>query len=482
MRWTAVVTCAAGLVLGVAGGMLGAGAAAPAPSPQAHPALDWLADQMAANGGTIPGFAAGSTDWGLTADAILAFAAAGRSTDAAAVTATDELTAHASEFTTWTTGPDTVRDAGATAKTVLALRSSGRIATAQGVDLEAALRSLLVTSGPRTGRFADLVGDPTWDAANGFAQSLSIMALSLTDAGVPDSAVAYLLLQQCPAGGFRLDLSGPAGCESDSNADTDATALALQALLGVDRTPAVGAALAEGTAWLLGRQGSDGSFGGAGPTAAPNANSTGLAAQYLRAAGLTDAADRAAGWITGCCQLTSPGADGTPAASDVGAIGYNGTARDAALAGGLGTTVDQWRRTTAQAVLALGLSPYGPQDVDPLPPVATTTSTSTSTTSSTSTTTTTTSPADTTSTVPGPTATTDTGPTNTDPNASPAVEGEQLSSGASGSAAGGGTSGSAGASSGLARTGEDPVLLLGTAVLLIAVGAVLATASRRDPV
>src|SRR4051794_8092775 len=73
----------------------GAGAAAPAPSAAATVALDWQAAQLMANGGTMPGFMPGMTDWGLTADAVLAFAAAGRTTDPAAVAATDALAANA---------------------------------------------------------------------------------------------------------------------------------------------------------------------------------------------------------------------------------------------------------------------------------------------------------------------------------------------------------------------------------------------------
>ncbi|UDY37420.1 hypothetical protein [Dermatobacter hominis] len=475
LRWGALATCLAGLLVGLAGGSLGAGAAAPAPTAPATPALDWLADEMGANGGTMPGFTAGSTDWGLTADAILAFAAAGRTADPAATTATDRLVQGAAAFTTWTSGADTVRDAGATGKTVLALRAMGRPAVADGVDLEAELRSLVVTSGPQAGRFADRVPDPAWDAANGFAQSLSILALALSDDGVPAPSVAYLLVQQCPAGGFRLDLSGTTGCDDDARADTDATALALQALLAVDRTPAVAAALEQGTAWLLGRQGADGSFGGAGPTAAANTNSTGLAAQLLRAAGVVDAADRAAGWIASCCQLGADAA-GTPAAADVGAVAYNPAARATALADGVtAQAADQWRRTTAQAVLAFGLAPYGPHDVEPLPPVSTTTTTSAPTTTSSSTTTTA-APTPTTTSVPGETTTT---------SELTAVEGEQVAvgGGADLSAGSGSTSSGSGApsGSGLATTGTDPVLLLGAAVTLLAVGAVLAAAGRRSP-
>ena len=44
--------------------------------------MDWLSAQLADNGSTFPGFAIGTsparTDWGLTADAVLSFIAAGQ--------------------------------------------------------------------------------------------------------------------------------------------------------------------------------------------------------------------------------------------------------------------------------------------------------------------------------------------------------------------------------------------------------------------
>jgi hypothetical protein len=490
-RWAALVTAVAGVVVGLVAGTFGAGAAAPTPAPQVAPALDWLAAQMAANGGTIPGFTPGSTDWGVTADAILAFAAAGRTDDPAATWATDRLAEGAAEFTTWTVGADTVRDAGSTGKAVLALLSMGRPPVAGGVDLEAELRSLVVPSGPYAGRVADRVPDPSWDVANGFAQSLSILALAMTDGGVPERSIGYLLLQQCPAGGFRLDLSGTVGCEDDARADNDATALALQALLAVDRTPAVAAALEKGTVWLLGRQNPDGSYGGAGPTAPPNANSAGLVAQYLRSAGFAEAADRAAEWVAACCQLTSAIASGTPATPHVGAIGYNAAARDTALANGISPgAADQWRRTTSQAVLAFGLAPYGPQDVAPLPPLSTTTTSPAPSSSSTSV-----PDASTSSTTPGPDPTTPAPPPPVGPSQPVTVDGPDatvadagLDTGGSDGAASSGsgrrstgartTSGSSGR---LASTGGDPVLLLGAAVTLLAVGGALAVAGRRSP-
>lgn len=408
--------------LAVTAGFTGRPASAAPPSVEAGPALDWLAGQLSRNGGSLPGFSPGSSDWGLTVDAVLAFVAAGRSSDPAAEAATDLLVANAAEFTTWAPEMPQVRVAGATAKLLLVVTAMGRDATAARVDLDAELRALMVSDGPAVGRFADRVPDPAWDSSNGFGQSLALLALAMTPDGVPAQATSYLLQQQCPAGGFRLSYVGSNGCSSDAEADTDATAMALQALLAVPRSVEVSRASQRAAAWLLSNQRSDGSFGGTGPTAAPNSNSTGLIAQSLRAAGQNEAADRAAAWIAQHTWLDPATAAGTAAAAHVGAIAYQPASRATALVEGItDLAADQWRRATAQGVLAFGLAPFGPGGVDPLPPVTTTTvPPSSTTTTSTTTTTTATSTTSTTSTLPArpPTA----APTPTDAPHSPPPE------------------------------------------------------------
>ncbi|MHB1139592.1 MAG: prenyltransferase/squalene oxidase repeat-containing protein, partial [Microthrixaceae bacterium] len=349
---TLVLTGLAGLYTGAR-----VGAAPTAPTADATSAVDWLGAQLSANGNSMPGFSAGSSDWGLTADAVLAFVAAGRGADAVAQAATDEIESNSNAYTTWDPDVPDVREAGATGKVLLTVRSQGRDGSnVDGVDLEAELRSLMQTSDAQVGRFSDRVPDPTWDASNGFGQTLSMLALSLTDDGVPAEAVDFLLAQQCPAGGFRLAYTSTPGCVGDTSADTDATAMAIQALLGVPRTTQVDAALAEGLHWLLERQDpATGAFGGTGPTAAINANSTGVIAQALRAAGRIDAANRAASWITTTVQLNAGNATGTPAVADLGAIAYERGPLDSALMMGIDPgSADQWRRATVQAVLALG--------------------------------------------------------------------------------------------------------------------------------
>lgn len=452
-------------------------AAAPAPTPAADAALDWQAAQLTANGGTMPGFSAGSTDWGLTADTVLAFVAAGRATDPVAVTATDALAANAAAYTTWAPSMPEVRDAGSTGKTLLTLLAMGRPATAGGVNLETELRSLMRTSGPQIGRFSDRVPDPDWDAGNGFGHALSMLALALTPGGVPSESITFLVHQQCPAGGFRLTYSGPS-CATDAEADTDTTALALQALLPVPRTPDVSAALDRAIAWLLARQDASGAFGGTGPTAAPNSNSTGLTAQALRAAGRTAAADRAAAWIVGTNQLA--------AGPDVGAIAYDGAARDAALAVGItAQTGDQWRRTTAQAVLGLGLSPFGPPTSPPVTPGSTSSTTSSSTssstpsTSTTSTTSTTSSSTSSTTSTSSSTSSTSTSIPSTPTTTAPArVESASASAGNASASNSPSNGSSVDSGSGLAVTGGAALPIAVVAASTMIAGALLLIAGR----
>ena len=326
--------------------------------PEATAALDWLSAQLAANGSTFPGFAIGTsparTDWGLTADAVLSFIAAGQGSDPAPQAAANQLTSNLSDFTTYEPQILGVRLAGPTAKVLLISESLGlQPSVAPGLNLEQELRSLMVTTGPQAGRFADRNpsnSDPlTGDSNNGFGQALAVLSLSLTESQVPPAAVDFLMNQQCPNGGFRLIYTVTPNCISNDRSDTDATALAIQGLLSVERTPAVEAALSRALGWLLAKQDRNtGGFGGTGSTAAINANSTGLSAQALRAAGQLEAAERAATWITSSLQLN-------------GAIAYTPTARAAAVTTGIPSNLaDQWRRATTQGVLALGLAPFAP--------------------------------------------------------------------------------------------------------------------------
>ena len=324
-------------------------------STQATAATTWLAAELTRSGGSMPGFTAGSPDVGLTEDVVLALTAAGAGESAPARTATAQVAAHVADFVSYdslgTSFPG-VRLAGPMAKSMLVAEVQGGDPKAfGGWDLEGALRSLMLTTGATKGRFADKNAFSP-DASNGFGQALALIALQRTKDGVPAEAVGFLLAQQCPAGGFRLFYDSGATCAADAETDTDATSLAVEALQVVDQTPAVKAASARAVSWLVGQQdATTGSFSGTGPTATPNANSSGLAAAALTAAGEVAAAAKAAGYVAALQLGSGP---------DAGAIGYDHDAVVAAPGGTIDVSSrDQWRRSTAQGMLALGLPGYG---------------------------------------------------------------------------------------------------------------------------
>ncbi|GAA0221723.1 hypothetical protein GCM10010492_19790 [Saccharothrix mutabilis subsp. mutabilis] len=298
-------------------------------------------------------------DHGGTIDAVLAFAAAGVAEDNA-LKATAWL-AKPAVLPGYLGDPKDTSYAGAYAKLALTAQVRGEDPTAfGGVDLIAGLNSLLTPSG----RFSDKSPYPG-DYSNGFSQSFAVLALE-RHGTAPEAAVDYLAKSACPGGGFPLELAA-ATCVPQ----VDATAMAVQALLAVNpaeraaadptedaadpakdaANPAEDAAdpakeatdpakvAAAGVKWLVEQQQADGGFidvlqkGEAGTTT--NANTTGLAAQALRVAGSTAAADKAVAYLralqVGCGD------------ANTGAIAYDAKGFSPANA----------NRATAQAVLGL---------------------------------------------------------------------------------------------------------------------------------
>ena len=330
-------------------------AAAPSRPDAGRAAAAWLATQL--DGGHLTNF--GVPDWGLTADAYFALAATGAD-PAATARVRAELAAHVRSYTTYDDwGFPGVRIAGATAK-LLAVAASGDADPADfgGVDLRA--ETLELVDG--TGRVRDRIpAELGGDQSNTFAQSFAVLGLARSG-GVPQPVVDFLVDQQCAAGGFRLMPDASPTCDGQAGAtlDTDSTAMAVQALLAAADAGADGARAAaeKGAAWLADRQDAGGGFGGSGPTSGLNTNSAGLAGQALAAAGYDEAADRAAAWVAGLQRTAAP---------DAGAIAYD----PAGFAAGTIDDVsrDQWRRATAQALLALAGVPFGEIGATP-PPTA----------------------------------------------------------------------------------------------------------------
>ena len=369
-----------GLVPGGRAGRYGLNAAAVLPETSTDPALvaaGYLVRELAAGqhhfSTVVPGFGT-FADYGVTADAVLALAAAGAGQDEAALT-TAYLANHVVDYVGF--GDPNEIAAGAVAKLL-------NVAIAQGVDPTAFggqnLVATLQAREAQNGRFSDQ--SQYGDFSNTFGQSLALIGLHRAAVTTSAPSRAYLLTQQCSNGGFLLFMTD-AGCTDPASADPDATAMAVQALI------AIGGATAQvsaGLDYLATRQAASGGVGGGGPQTGLNANTTGLAGQAFLAGGRSANARRAASFVAalqyGC---TFP-------AGVRGGIAYDQTAYDdQADAGTAAAPVDQDRRSTSQAALALAGTPLyavsavGADATAPeLDCPAVTTSTTTSSTSSTS--------------------------------------------------------------------------------------------------
>ncbi|MDN3297863.1 terpene cyclase/mutase family protein [Streptomyces ficellus] len=135
--------------------------------------------------------------------------------------------------------------------------------------------------------------DPTYDGV--WRQSLAFMAQQVSGVEPAPKAVDWLLEQQCASGGFasfRPDPGKP--CGPAATLDTNATAVAVQALSGVNKpeaaeaaepgTDPVSKAMAAGAAWLKSVQNKDGGWS-YHPGAPSDANSTSLVISALAATG-----------------------------------------------------------------------------------------------------------------------------------------------------------------------------------------------------
>lgn len=302
---------------------------------------DHLATSFDLNGdGVIDPLTEVFPDYGLTADAILAFAAAGSAGDAAEA-ATDYLAANVASYA----GDGAAESyAGSLAKLIVVADVMDRDPTDfGGRDLVADLQAREQASG----RYAD--ASAFGDFSNGITQALAVIALErATPGGASAAAVDYLVTQQCADGGFNSVLE-----TVPCTGEVDTTGFAIQALEVAGR----GAELDAATTFLLGEQAADGSFAAPGfgtpPVITPNSNSTGLASQALRVVGADAAADAGAAWLLD----RQVGAEGPQAQQ--GAFAFDASGFDPATA----------TRATTQAIL--GVSGIGFVDlVAPTDPLA----------------------------------------------------------------------------------------------------------------
>jgi hypothetical protein len=273
-----VITVALGCTTAVAPALAATKPSAPVAKPQA--ASGWLARQMVKgshfvtvlDGVTYPA-------QGETIDAIFAFAAT-KSANAYGARAVDWL--EGSAVLSNYIGAGTESYAGPTAKLALAAEVRGVNPAKFGkVNLIARLAKLLAKSG----RYSD--HSVYGDYSNAFSQSLAIIALS-RDGGAPAKAVSFLISSECKNGGYPLDFA-----QKTCVSDTDATALAAQALLAAGQR----AAAVRGLNWLVSVQKRNGGLDAAGGTR-PNANTTGLAGEAFAAAGWKYHPELAAKFLT----------------------------------------------------------------------------------------------------------------------------------------------------------------------------------------
>ncbi len=256
MKKFGLIVLALGLVLAWAAPVMAA------QRPQDEAALTWLRGFQQADGGFTNGFSAGS-DVGTTTEVILAAAAAGQDCStwlsAAGNSPLDYLVTQVKK--------GAVKDAGALSRVVLAAVATGQNPrNFGGKDL---VQALLATQDKATGRFGDSL----------YAHAYAMLALHNAGAPVPQNAVDLLKTQIADDGAWSLFGGPTAGL-----ADTNTTALAMQALLAVGERDAASGALP----YLQRMQNADGGFPYQKPSAwgtDTDANSTAVVLQALYALG-----------------------------------------------------------------------------------------------------------------------------------------------------------------------------------------------------
>lgn len=224
-------------------------------------AIDWLRTQQQPDGG-YAGFS-GDSDPGMTADVLLAFAAAG--VDPSTVTSSDRRTPV--DFLAGD-AMEVASDPGLAAKAALALQAAGANARdAGGVDLIDAIEA----------GFNAATG---WYGSSLYGHALAVLALHAHEQPVPSAAVDALLRAQAPDGAW-----GFAGAPEEGSGDSNTTSIVIQALAAIGQGDD---AIQRGLDYLRSLQDDNGAIaydGAAGPDIEGDANSTALAIQAFVAAG-----------------------------------------------------------------------------------------------------------------------------------------------------------------------------------------------------
>lgn len=229
---------------------------------QSEAAITWLRGQQEPDGGFPSGFSEGS-DYGATVEVILAAVAAGRDVSqwvsAEGASPLDYVVAQVAS--------GQVTDAGLLSKAIFVAVATGQDpANFGGKNLIAELRAL---QDPDSGMFGSTL----------FAHAYAMLALHNAGEPLTGAAVNVLTSQVTEDGGWALF-----GGTSPGTADTNTTALAMQALSAAGRTDAAAGA----TTYLRRMQNDDGGFPYQKPSewgTETDANSTAVLVQALNALG-----------------------------------------------------------------------------------------------------------------------------------------------------------------------------------------------------
>lgn len=225
---------------------------------QDEAALTWLLGFQQADGGFTNGYADGS-DLGATTEVMLAAAAAGQDCStwlsAAGNSPLDYLATQVKQ--------GAVMDAAGLSRTVLAVLAMGQ--DPRNFGGKNLVQALLTAQDKDTNRFGDSL----------YAHAYAMLALHNAGEPVPQSAIDLLKTQSADDGAWSL-FGGP----TPGLADTNTTALAMQALVAVGEPNTAHSALA----YLQRMQNDDGGFPYQKPSAwgtDTDANSTAIVAQAL---------------------------------------------------------------------------------------------------------------------------------------------------------------------------------------------------------